>query len=205
MSCLRASFGGDRAEACDSDETLLRTKSATLLIPRGLDLVPSMRAPRYPTLLQQLVQHQQQERQEEEEEEEEATNAKETSRKGSNASNAIEMEVEGRKSGPALTVVARMARAMECVPWIGIEDGGGTAGVQGVPTVVAAVDARTEDPESAQTIAGVKGSIGERVQWFPRGLPMEMAKSEGGYVSKKWEGILTFAGVCFPLLLPSSI
>ena len=175
VPCLR---GGIGAEASDAEDTLLRTKSASLLIPRGLDLPPSMRAPRYPTLLQQLQQEQQQQKKHEG-----ATKVKETSRNGSSA---IKMEVDNGERGDALTVAKITAGLMERVPWLGIGAySGGGGGGQVVPT--ADVEVATKRPGSMQTIASVESCIGDRVQWFPRSVPMEMAKSEGGYVSKKGE------------------
>ncbi|CAN0444583.1 unnamed protein product [Ascophyllum nodosum] len=114
MGC-RVSNGVDDAidEASDAEDTLLRTKSASLLIPRGLDLPPSMRAPRYPTLLKQLQQEEQQRKKHEG-----ATRrVKETSRNGSSA---IEIEVGNDESGDASTVAKRTAGVMERVPWLGI-------------------------------------------------------------------------------------
>ena len=176
VPCLRFGIG---AEASDAEDTLLRTKSASLLIPRGLDLPPSMRAPRYPTLLKQLQQEEQQRKKHEG-----ATRrGKETSRNGSSA---IEIEVGNDESGDASTVAKRTAGVMERVPWLGIGAySGGVGGGQVVPT--AEVEVATKTPGSMQTIASVESCIGDRVQWFPRSVPMEMAKSEGGYVSKKGE------------------
>ena len=149
-----------------------------------------MRAPRCPTLLQQIQQEQQQQKKHEE-----ATRGKEGSR---NNSSIIEMGVDDSERGAALSVAKKTAGAMECVPWLGIGGySGGVGGRQVVPTME--VEAATKDPGSMQTTASVKGCIGDRVQWFPKSVPMEMAKSEVGYVSNKGGGIMARAGLCFAL------
>lgn len=59
--------------------------------------------------------------------------------------------------------------AVEYVPWVG-----GNASVDGMRSdgVVASGGGR----------GGLNGGIGDWVQWFPRGLPLEVAPPEGGQV-----------------------
>lgn len=109
-----------------------------------------------------------------------------------NPPTAMEVDDSARDS------LLAMAKAMEFMPWIGLRDSENERGVvdgKGVPIEEAKKGEGDDDPAAA---ASVKGShICERVQWFPRGLPLEMAIPEGGYVS--WGVYVIFR--TFPLNL----
>lgn len=107
------------------------------------------------------------------------------------ASTAIEVDDSARGG------LLAMAKAMEFMPWIGFRDSESERGVvdgKGVPIEEAE---KGEGDDATTAAASVKSShISERVQWFPRSLPLEIAIPEGGYVSVSWGGGCYLALFC---------
>lgn len=132
-----------------------------LLIPRGLDLLPSVRAPRNLTAVLQHQQHQHQDATPTSSKKSKCSSAKIASNSNSDDDNAG--GVSSAKGGVGGTETRKEEIETDYVPWIG--------GGIGAKSVVEA--------ETGRVLAS---GIGERVQWFPRGLPVEVAPAGAGQV-----------------------